>query len=291
MSLLIDELEVKAGEMELVASQGFSQFPRYKKILLIFFLVGIIPGYFLSRFLSGLYWDAQYKNLVITARPSFTQAEDLKVEEVMVTPIGDGIYSAYAYVVNPNLELSAKEARYTFNFFDESGKKVATDQGIFYMLPNGKKYLVAPRVQSSQRLSKAALTFSDVNWQKKTSIPVAKITTNQPSLFDQFDPPALTAQGTIINSSAFLLSEVRIVFLLYDQDKKLITVSQRVESSLQPGERRAYNQLWPNLQTTRVASVSVIAETNVLDSKNLQSKSTQYFPSGASDLSRPELNQ
>jgi hypothetical protein len=291
MSLLTDELQVKAGEIELAAAQGFGQFPKYKKILLIIFLAGLIPAYILTRFLSNWYWDNQYKNLIITARPSFTQAEDIQVDNVGIFSIGEGVYSGYAHVTNPNLELSVSEARYTFNFFDDSGKKIATDQGSFYILPNGKKYLVAPRVQASSKPSKLSISFSDVKWQKKISIPTAKLTVNQPNLFDQFEPPALTAQGTLINNSAYLLNEVRLVFLLYDNNKNLVSVSQRLESTMQPGERRTYNQLWPNLQTSRIEDVSVIAETNLLDPKNLQAKQGQFTPSGASDLSRPDLTQ
>jgi hypothetical protein len=284
MSLFTDELEVKAQELELQTVQKIRAFSRGKKILLIFFLIGIIPAYILARIISQGYWSGQYKNFLISARPSFVQAKDVKVQEIGVFPTGSNTYTAYAYVSNENLELSAKKATYIFTFYDSAGGKVASDTGDFFILPNEKKYLVAPKVQTPDKVTKATISFKDVQWQKKTSIPSVKINALQPNLYDQFDPLALVVEGTIVNPSPYLLSEVRIVFLLYDRNHKLVSVSQRQEFTVKSGERRTYKQLWPNLQTTQVASVQVFAETNVLNSVNLSTQ-TPAVPGGATGSS------
>lgn len=290
MSLFTEEIKVKAEELEYNAVSNLKSFPTYKKVLLIFFVAGLIPVYILTRFLSQAYWTDQYKNFAISARPSFTQSKSVTVGQVGVLPVSENIYSGYAYVTNPNLDLSVKDARYTFSFFSASGSEVATADGQFFMLPNEKKYLIASRVESSEPIARATVSFKDLNWQKKISIPSVKVTATKPLLFDQFDPPALTAQGSVVNNTAYLLSGVRIVFLLYDASNRLVAASQRDEFTLKPNERRTYNQLWPNLQTGKVASIEVIAETNPLDTKNLSPASSPVLPSGASDLSRPQNN-
>src|SRR5579885_3435018 len=136
MSLFTDELKVKAQELEFDAASTVGQFTKKKKIALIILLVLIIPVYYGSRYAAQNYWSKQYLGYLIATKPSITDTQDIVVKQIDVLPTGTDTYSAYAYVANPNLELSVKGALYTFTFYDSSNRIVGTDTGQFFMLPN-----------------------------------------------------------------------------------------------------------------------------------------------------------
>jgi len=98
------------------------------------------------------------------------------------------------------------------------------------------------------------------------------------------------AQGDFVNNSPYTLSKVRLTFVLFDQNQKIIGVSQRDESTVAPFERRAYKQLWPNMTAGNLSRVDVTADTNTLDPSNL-SAPTINSGSSSSDLNRPTVNQ
>lgn len=102
---------------------------------------------------------------------------------------------------------------------------------------------------------------------------------------------AFVAEGSFQNQSPYNLGRVRLVFFLYDQNKRIISVSQRDEFTVKPYERRGYKQLWPGVYSTSVASAEVFAETDILDQENIFLPDSASSGTPASDLSRPEQEQ
>ncbi len=108
-----------------------------------------------------------------------------------------------------------------------------------------------------------------MNWQKKLNLPNVKLRASEPLLYDESNPLTFIAEGSIINESPYEVASGRIVFLLLDDNNKIIGVSQRDEYKLLPFGRRAYKQLWPGLYKTQVKKVQVLPSTNILDPLNI----------------------
>ncbi len=294
MSLLKQKVELEIEEAEFNIGKKLNQFPPLIKWAIIIAAIGIIPAYLITVKISVGYWQKKYSPLELTGKPSFTNPIDLEIVNLGVLAYNNNFYSALAEITNKNLELSAPEIYYQFVFFDQQGKEIAVSsgdtKGQTFILPDQTKYVVSAKVASLNQIKSAQLQITKkILWQNKLSIPKVKLTTSLPTYGNQADPLAFTVSGYVQNASSYQLSQARLIFIIYGASKQIAAVSQRDEFDLKPYERRAYQQLWPNMSFGNIQNVKVVAETNVLDPSNLKVDTTSASP--ASDLSRPKTQQ
>jgi hypothetical protein len=248
--------------------------PRWKRLLILAIAILIIPGYLVARFGTELYLSQQYAKAATSAHAAFTTAQDPVIGKMTIIPNPNNTYSGVVLVTNPNIELSATGVTYTATFTG-SGKTVATSNGTLYLLPNEKKYLVFPKIESgTSAVTGGTITVSKPNWQKRLNIPEISLRASEPLLYDEANPLTFVAEGSIINDSPYQIGSARIVFLLYNDANEIIGVSQRDEFKLLPFGRRAYKQLWPGIYRSEVKKVQVIPVTNSMDPTNISVETT-----------------
>lgn len=291
MSLLKDKLEYKIEKAEFETQAFLGGFPKFARWILVFLAFTLLPGYLLAKNLSFKYWQKKYGPLLILAKPSFQNPESPQLLAFDITTFGQNAYSAAAKVLNRNLELSAKSASYWFEFFDANGKKIEILEGgaknATHFLPNQTKYLVIPKFSSLQKIASGRVVFDEtILWQNKLNLPKIKIASYTPAITNQLDPLQFVVEGAFKNESSYHIKQVRLVFLVYDGQKKIIAVSQRDEYDVAAGERRAYKQVWPRVFSLQAQSAEVLWDVNILDKNNLLAEKIRGTP--ASDLSRPE---
>jgi hypothetical protein len=284
MTSLKDNLLLEKESLELSLAEGsFSfrnflrGFPPGKKMLLLVLAIALVPAIVGVRLGTQVLTEKRLAQSVITAHPSFLSPKAPVIGAVQLFNSNHGWYSAIAEVSNENLDLGATNVAYHFNFYDSSGELVTTTSGTLYLLPDQvqpsqKKYIVAPRVDSKQALSRGELVLGEVKWQKRLTVPNVELKAAAPFLSNETDPLTLVAEGAVVNNSPYELAALRLVFLLYDQTNKLVGVSQREEFSLPAFGRRAYKQTWPDLAASNISKVVVLPETNMLDINNLISR-------------------
>lgn len=266
----IQSAEVAVQEMGANTFSEFKAMPRWKRIVALTLLIAIIPSYLIVRIGISAYLSSRYNRDALVAHESYSGVSAPVLSELNILPSSNNLYSAYVEVSNPNIELGASNIPYTAVFKDGSGKQVATSTGSFYLLPDDKKYLVIPRIESSTEIKSGEITLGTVSWQKRINIPQVEISTAPLLVTQTEDPLAFQAEGAIINRSTFKLKTVRIVFLLYDYRGKIVAVSQRDENNVEAsGGRRGFIQTWPGLAVTEIKDVRVIPYTNVMDNANL----------------------
>ena len=158
------------------------------------------------------------------------------------------------------------------------------------LLPNQTKYLAVPTFNIKDEIAYSELQLPDpLPWQRRLSIPTVNITQSSPTYTQQALPPAFVISGDFSNQTPYQLKKVRLVFVLYDGNGKIIDSSQRDEFSVNPFERRSYTQLWPNINGSNVAKADIKIYTDNLDPQNLVAP---QIPSGSSsDLGRPTFNR
>ncbi len=257
----------------------FKAMATWKQRLILGIVIAIIPLYLIARIGTDQYLSARYGREALSAHAAFDTAQNPLVGKMQIITNPNGSYSGLVLVTNPNIDLAATGITYTANFQDSSKKIVYTTNGTIYLLPNEKKYVVIPRIESgSSTVVSGSLELGEVKWQKKLDIPEAKLRATEPLLYDESNPLTFIAEGSIINESPYRIGSARIVFLLYDASDKIIGVSQRDEYTLVPFGRRAYKQLWPGVYRTDVKKVQVIPVTNTLDPKNITTDAAPLAP-------------
>ncbi len=292
MSLLKDQIELGIEEAELEVEKTLDQFPPVLKWLIIITVVGLIPGYFIAKNVSHKIWTKKLSGSVVTATPSFSDPKNPTLLGIDITSVGENNYSAVATLENENLELSLENVPYEFKFFNEKGEQVYVSPGKFFLLPgqtvsSGKtKYIVVPRFTTNEKINSAKLELPEkLPWQKRLSIPQVKLVTPQPKSYYQTDPLAFVVEGTVQNLSPYSLGQVRLIFLIYNNENQVIAISARTENFLISNERRSYKQLWPNVVSEEIAKIVVVAETDTLNKENLHLTADETGPAG--DLDRP----
>lgn len=248
----------------------FRSLPNWKRGLILVILILIIPMYLLARFGTEQYLNVRYAREALSAHAAINVVQNPVVGNMTIIRNPNNTYSGVVLVSNPNLDLAANNISYSVSFKDSSNNIVSTSNGSLYLLPNEKKYVVFAKIDSSTAgVVSGSLKLGEVRWQKKISIPDVKLRATEPILTDEANPLTFIAEGSIINDSPFQIGSARIVFLLFDENNKIIGVSQRDEFKLVPFGRRAYKQLWPGLYSAQVKKVQVLPTTNSLDPKNI----------------------
>ncbi|MEK7618375.1 MAG: hypothetical protein AAB410_04495 [Patescibacteria group bacterium] len=287
MSLLKEKLELKAEEAEFKIIRMFSRFDRWQKRIILLCMLAAIPAYFISKTVANRYYSSRYQQYLIQGSPSFSEAQELILDRADIASLGQNEYSAAVQIVNRNLDLAAKNVPYEIKFLAVDGSEAApAERGRFYILPNSKKYLIAPKILSQAPIISVNLIFlNKIFWQKKYELPEVNLITSQPKGSDQLSPPGYALAGGVQNNSPYFIKEVKLTFLLYGAGGKIIGASQRSEFDMQPYERRDYKQIWSGISGRNVVRAEASAETNLLDKTNLAIPETNNA-GGAGDLGR-----
>ena len=287
MSLLKERIEIGIEETEFKTQKFFGSMNPFFRWLLIIAILAIIPAYFAAKSVSQKIWTTRYQQGALVANPSFTNPKAPKISTVTLTSLDENLYSAVVQITNENLDLSANNAPFALNFYNSKKQLLYSYADKLFLLPNQKKYIIAPRFEVYDQIAFAELTFTqDVKWQKRLNLPQAKLTASKPLPSNQISPRAFVLEGNFINNSVYRLKQVRLNFVLFDTAGKIIGTSRRDEFTVAPFERRSYKQLWPNLSAPTLGKTEVTVETNTLDANNLSVADTPTTP--ASDLSRPK---
>ncbi len=276
MAGIKENLQVQTEGTILAAEQvgfsfanSFKLMVKWKRVLILVLAIAIIPGYLLARFGTEQLLRLQYGREALVAHPAFSAAVAPKVGSVTLIKNPTGNYSAYALVTNPNLDLAAEDISYTMTFQSSGKTEAYRATGSTYLLPNEKRYIVVPRIETTEQLTSASLTLGEVKWQKKLSVPEIPLKVSEPLTYEELNPLAFYAEGAVVNNSPYDLGAVRLVFLLLDRNNKVVGISQRDEFRIPAFGRRAYKQQWPGLYKADVQKVQVIPTTDPLDPENI----------------------
>lgn len=291
MSGIKEKIQVNVeGAILGVQEEGFSfvrefhALPKWKRVTILSVAIAIIPLYLILRFGTEQYLSVRFAREALSAHAAVNVVQNPIAGNMTIIRNPNNTYSAVVLVSNPNLDLAANAISYTASFKNTTGSASDTFTGSIYLLPNEKKYIVFPKLNSANGVASGSIKLGETKWQKKINIPEVKLRASEPFLYDEANPLMFIAEGSIINDSPYEIGSARIVFLLFDSANKIIGVSQRDEFKLVPFGRRAYKQLWPGLYSSDVKKVQVLPVTNTLDPKNV-TVSTQAIPSNVNSNS------
>lgn len=276
MPSLKENLQVQASGASLAVTDGvfrvkqwYSGMPKWEQVLVVLLLILLIPGFFVIRYGGELFFTRYYSREALAVHPAFNNPMALEVGDVKLLQNPNATTTAYAVVINPNLDLALQNLDYTFNFLNANGEQVTQTTGSTYFPPDQKKWLVISKVQSLQSISKVTLTLGEAHWQKRANLIDVKLKMSEPYVYEELKPLATTAEGSVVNNSPYDLKQVSLLLVLYDKNNQVLAVTTREEFSVKAFERRAYKLQWPGIYRSDVARIDLQAYTNTLDPNNL----------------------
>jgi len=157
--------------------------------------------------------------------------------------VSNGVYSAVAYIENPNLESSANGAGYIFKFYDEHNSVIGERKGTTF-IPKNKRFAVFEGNIISPQKTPKRVTFeftSQPNWIKDPTD--YSLSVQQKVLTGIETSPRLEA--TIENRSLENLNRISIVAIIYDDRGNAVGVSRTFIDSLAQREKMPIVFTWP----------------------------------------------
>lgn len=171
--------------------------------------------------------------------------------------VRDGLYSAVAYIQNPNPEAGVRAVRYMFRFYDERNVIVTEREGLTYIMPGSVTAVFEGGIETGSRV--VAHTYFEFlqppQWERLSNTSsVLDIQNTQIS--DTATIPRLTA--TVENTSVKELRDIKLVAIISDPAGNAFSASQTALTLLSPGQKEEVIFTWPAPFNVTVGRVVIV---------------------------------
>ncbi len=178
-------------------------------------------------------------------------------------------YNAVAYLENHNKNLVVNKIKYQFRFADEDNIYLGRRMGVAF-IPPGRNFAIFERGMEFGGSIPVYTTFSFTeipNWLSvsETKINQLQIFISNVSLENEATNPHLSA--TLKNNSLFIIPDINVVAILYDEEGNAISASSTYLDKLSREEARAINFTWPMPFPERVVTKEILPVYNILGVK------------------------
>ncbi len=182
---------------------------------------------------------------------------DPVVEWQQVFRVADGVYTAVAYIQNPNIQAEAINVPYTFIFYGADNKLITTKTGKAY-LPAGKNFAIIETgiVLRGQVPTRTLFEFgNDFSWRVANKNKAMPIIQSQ-ALSDAAKSPTLNA--VIANPTFTDIKTIDIVAIIYDKQGNAFAASRTVVDNLDSQTTQHIIFTWPEPFTKPVSRIEII---------------------------------
>jgi hypothetical protein len=173
--------------------------------------------------------------------------------------IAPGVYSALAYIDNPNFTAGLKQTSYRFRIVDDSNVLIAERHGVTYISPNGITPIFEGGIVTGDRVPVRTyfdLLDEDLEWYVMADRTSA-IEAGQAQLVDPLGSPKVTA--TIENTTLETFRNIDVVAALFGVDGNVVTASKTYVSELGKREVADLVFTWPYPLEEEIARIEVIS--------------------------------
>ncbi len=162
-----------------------------------------------------------------------------------VFKVSSGVYSAIAYLENPNITGESLLAPYAFKLYDRQNILVAERSGTTF-IPKGKTFAIFEgNIPTGERIpTRATFDFtSDLVWERNT-LPEPEVIVTNKALSREDTSPRVDA--TIKNNSLDRIGNIELVAIISDASGNAIGASRTFVETLERGESKQLVFTWPN---------------------------------------------
>jgi hypothetical protein len=225
---------------------------------LVTLLVIAIPLYMLLN----LMFEQALVNAVVPLRINYTEVTKLPltITEKKIFDLGNGTYSGYARIKNPNSDWGVPQQRYTFAFKSSGGNVLLTSNSETFILPGSEKILSFPRFSASSVPTQLDITLEYSTFIRPPTLPPLSLEIQRKSLDVQ--PAQSYVNAVIVNRTPFKISRVDLPVMLYDNQNRVIGSNYTNINDLNSSESRSFQYVWYS-RINNVARIEIVPEINI----------------------------
>lgn len=171
--------------------------------------------------------------------------------------VRNGVYSAAAYIENPNADAGVVEAPYRFQLYDSKNVLVAERQGTTYIVPGTVTPVFERQIDVGARTATRAFfeLGSPLTWQRLVDMG-DEVGVSNKILETPETAPRLTA--TVHNNNVALRQNLTIFAVVFDTAGNAIGASQTIVDRLAGNETRDIVFTWAQPFDRQVGRVDII---------------------------------
>ncbi len=168
--------------------------------------------------------------------------------------VSGDVYTAVAYVENPNLNSKNDDASYSFKIYDEHNHVIALREGDT-SIPKNKKFTVFETgfVLKNSKPASADFEFTSFSPWKKDMIEEPSLTIDHGLL--QFATTTPRVEGTITNTSTIDVGRIEVTAFVIDDNDNVVATSQTFIDSLPKKAMEPFVFTWPKPITASVINI------------------------------------
>ena len=257
-----DELQFKSQELMLSLKEQYQATSKRWFYALLAFLVMSVPIGIGLKVLIQRQLINSYEPPVVNE--NLYNPEDLQVFGADILPVVNGVYSAYAQVLNPNRELAAWDVEYRFTFSDSSGNVFHSKQGKGYLKAGESKFLLIPRVDLDTQPASVSFQIDSVRFTGRASDLEVEFDILQQNSGVNLENNFFV-EAEIRNRQDFRVKKVDVQVLVFDpSNESLRAVNVTSFTDLKSFESRYFRVLWPD-PILNIGQIQITASVNPLD--------------------------
>ena len=203
------------------------------------------------------------------ARACLAQVDKISTIWVRSFRVVPGRYNTVAYLENHNKNTAINKINYRFRFADANNIYIGKREGSTFVPPSGKFAIFEPGIDIGNSIP-IYTTFEFTQTPDWTTVSQEKINQMQVlvsniTLVDQDTSPKLSA--TIKNNSFFLIPEMNVITILYDENRNAVSASSTYLSNMTGEEAREINFTWPEPILDKIIAKEIIPLYNIFSVK------------------------
>ena len=258
---LSEELFVRIEDMSSWANK------RKYSIFLVFLLIACIPLYY-------IFYIQTHKPQSCTDRKKNQneigidcggvcsllckeETSDVIVSWSRILKVDEGIYTAVAYIENPNITAGAKDVPYVFRVYGEEGVVIEEKKGVTDLYPKNAFAIVEPGVITGER-NAVRMTFEFTEspvWKRQSENLIPLVIEDKIILKEDTSP---RIEAYIRNTSPQIVRNISVIAIAYDEKGNAVGASKTLVEKLGNREKKNLIFTWPHPFGSKVSKIEIV---------------------------------
>jgi len=171
-----------------------------------------------------------------------SQVQNPRMVWVRSFKVSSGIWSAFAYLENPNPDSEVREAHYKFTLYDKRDFVIKEVEGTTYITQDA----ILPVFEGRIDVGDAEPYRTEFKWTEPLvwhrPKNIYKVEVEEQKILNSTKKPEIT--GGLINREAFLLEGVEVFVIVYNTSDTAIAVSKTYVESISAREKKGVTFSW-----------------------------------------------
>ncbi|MEK7574193.1 MAG: hypothetical protein AAB514_01530, partial [Patescibacteria group bacterium] len=170
------------------------------------------------------------------------QLKPLTIDWAIALPARENEIFVLAEIANPNLNFGAQTFSYQFNIIGPFGALLKTVKGQSFIYAGEKKYLLEPPLSINlQDVSRVELSIEKESmfWQSEKELAKPKLSAR--AVKTEIVDESVTVKGLIKNENPLLISQIKIIAILYNRQGQISNASFATMTGLKGFEERFFS--------------------------------------------------